>query len=244
MDPTHIRALTFDVFGTLTDWRSSVAREVRVFAEHRGLELDAEAFATAWRAGYGPAMRRVEAGELPRQTVDELHRSILGELVDRFGIGGVGAASLDGLNLAWHRLVPWLDVRPGLERLRGRYLLAPFSNGNVALLEDLSARAGLEWDAILSAETIGHFKPHPEAYRGAARRLGLEPGQMLMVAAHNGDLDGAREQGFRTAFVLRPTEYGPEQATDLQPGPEVDLALGGIEELAEALAPRSGQARI
>ena len=235
MTDRHIRALTFDVFGTLTDWRGSVRREVRSFAQAHGLDLDPEAFADAWRAGYGPAMRRVEEGELPRQTVDSLHRRILDELVERIDVGDLDSVELDELNLAWHRLEPWPDVEPGLQRLRGRYLLAPFSNGNVALLDDLSARAGLVWDLVLSAETLGHFKPHPEAYREAIGRLGLEPGQVMMVAAHNGDLDGARAQGFRTAFVYRPTEYGPRQTTDLEPGSRVDLTVRSIGELADVL---------
>ena len=231
----RVRALTFDVFGTLTDWRGSIVREVGAFAEVHGLELDAEAFALAWRAGYGPAMRRVEEGELPRQTVDSLHRAILDELVERFDVSGVDATALDELNSAWHRLELWPDVRPGLERLRGHFVLAPFSNGNVALLEELSARAGLTWDTVLSAETLGHFKPHPAAYQGAARRLVLDPEQVLMVAAHNRDLDGARAQGFRTAFVQRSTEYGPNQTMDLEPSPGVDVAVSSIGELADAL---------
>lgn len=235
MNLRGIRALTFDVFGTLADWRSSITQEGRDLGARHGLDVDWEAFADAWRAGYGPAMRRIEAGESARQTVDALHRVILDDLLERYHVEGLSETTVEQFNLAWHRLGLWPDVRSGLLRLRGRYLLAPFSNGNVALLEDLSDHGGLEWDAVLSAETLGHFKPHPEAYRAAARQLGLEPGQVMMVAAHNRDLDGARAQGFRTAFVYRAAEYGPEQATDLEPGPGVDLAVRSIGDLAAAL---------
>jgi 2-haloacid dehalogenase len=231
----RIRALTFDVFGTLTDWRESIIREGRALGISLGVDIDWEAFADAWRAGYGPAMRQVEAGELPRQTIDQIHRRILDGLVQRYGVDGFDEATCEHLNLAWHRLELWPDVKPGLERLHGHYLLAPFSNANVSLLSDLSQRSGLKWDALLSAELLGHFKPHPEAYRAALRELGLAPSQVLMVAAHNGDLKGAMGEGYRAAFVYRTIEYGPRQTTDLRPDPEVDLAVRGLDELADAL---------
>jgi 2-haloacid dehalogenase len=234
-DPSEIKALTFDVFGTLTDWRTSIIREGEALGSQRDIDLDWAHFADAWRAGYGPAMRRVEDGELTWQTIDSLHRMILGDLLIEFGVRGLRESDIDDLNRAWHRLLPWPDVREGLERLRHRYVIGPLSNGNVSLLVDLSRRADLRWDCILSAELAGHFKPHPEVYTTAAALLGLAPAQVMMVAAHNADLAAAAEVGFRTAFVYRTTEHGPHQATDLEPDPAVDLVARDLDELSDLL---------
>ena len=230
-----VRALLFDVFGTLTDWRTSVIREARELGAQRGIEADWAGLADAWRAGYGPAMRQVEDGELPWQTIDSLHRMILDDLLPRFGAGDLGDADREDLNRAWHRLDAWPDVRLGLERLRERYVLAPLSNGNVSLLVDVSRRADLRWDCVLSAELYGHFKPHPEVYRAAARTLDLEPERVMMVAAHNVDLAAAAGVGFHTAFVARPTEHGPGQKTDLQPQAGIEISVRGLEQLADRL---------
>ena len=230
-----IRALTFDVFGTATDWRGTIMREGRELGRRWNLDVDWEAFALAWRAGYGPAMDLVRAGELPWSTIDELHRRILDDLLERFSIDGLDEADRDHLNRVWHRLEPWPDVRDGLERLRTRFLVAPLSNGNISLLVDVARRADLRWDLILSAELAGHYKPDPEVYLMAARLLGLRPQEVMMVAAHNVDLLAAAAVGFRTAFVPRPTEYGPGQTSDLEPDPAVDVVAADFLDLAARL---------
>ncbi len=174
-------------------------------------------------------------GELPWTNLDDLHRESLLHLLDAFGIHGLGAEQVERLNRAWHRLDPWPDVLPGLHRLRRRYVLATLSNGHVALMVNMARRAGLPWDAVLGAEVARRYKPQPEAYTVTAELLGLTPAQCLMVAAHNSDLAAARAQGFRTAFVRRPTEHGPGQQSDLAPAGDWDLAVDGLVELADRL---------
>ena len=213
MNILEIKALTFDVFGTVTDWRSTVIREGQDLGKQKGLDIDWVEFADAWRAGYEPSMQRVRSGELPWLNIDALHRMILDELLERFQIGGLSESEKDHLNKVWHRLDPWPDARLGLERLRQRFVVAPLSNGNVALLTNMAKHADLRWDCVLSAELTGHYKPDPEVYQSAAALLGLDPGQVMMVAAHNKDLLAAQTVGFQTAFVYRTTEYGPNQTT-------------------------------
>jgi 2-haloacid dehalogenase len=180
-------------------------------------------------------MNRVRQGDLPWTNIDGLHRLILDELLLRFGIEGLSEAEKDDLNRVWHRLDPWPKAIAGLERLRARYILASLSNGNVALLVNMAKRAGLPWDCVLSSELARHYKPDPEVYRLAARLLGLEPQQVMMVAAHNGDLLAARAVGYRTAFVLRATEYGPGQTTNLEADPRVDVVAADFVDLADQL---------
>jgi 2-haloacid dehalogenase len=209
MDPTSPPgALVFDVFGTCVDWRRGVAREVAAIATAHGVALDAFAFADAWRAMYQPAMEEVRAGRRPWTILDVLHRESLDTLVPRFGLQELDDAARGALNRAWHRLDPWPDVVPGLLRLKRRFIIAPLSNGNVALLTNMAKRAGLPWDLILGAETSGAYKPQPRAYLRAAEMLGLAPSDVMLVAAHNGDLAAARAVGLRTAFVARPAEFG------------------------------------
>jgi 2-haloacid dehalogenase len=227
--------LTFDVFGTVVDWRSTIIREGQALGARKELVVDWEAFADAWRAGYGPSMNRVRQGELPWTNIDGLHRLILDELLARFGIEGLSEAEVDDLNRVWHRLEPWPEAIAGLERLRERYILASLSNGNVALLVNMAKRAGLPWDCVLSSELARHYKPDPEVYRLAARLLGLEPQQVMMVAAHNGDLLAAQAVGYRTAFVLRATEYGPGQTTNLEADPRIDVVAADFSDLADQL---------
>ena len=243
MNLSPIKALTFDVFGTVVDWRSAIVREGRVLGEQKALTVDWEEFADAWRAGYEPCMHRVRTGELPWLNIDALHRMILDELLVRFRIEGLAEAEKDHLNRAWHRLDPWPDARAGLARLRRRFLVAPLSNGNMALLTNMAKRADLRWDCILSAELAHRYKPDPEAYLTAARLLGLRPQQVMMVAAHNADLLAAQAAGFRAAFVYRTAEYGPAQTTDLVPDASVDIVARNFEDLADQLqgsADRSG----
>ena len=204
-DLTTIKALTFDVFGTVVDWRSSIAREVRDSLGRAGLECDWTAFAERWRALYQPAMEAVRSGRRPWTRLDDLHRENLRSVLDEFGLAPRSEAEIEQLNRAWHRLDPWPDAVAGLTRLKRRYILATLSNGNVALMVNLARHAGLPWDAILGAEVARAYKPMPEVYLRTADLLGLSPAECLMVAAHNGDLQAAAACGFRTAFVARPS---------------------------------------
>jgi 2-haloacid dehalogenase len=232
---TEIQALTFDVFGTVVDWRSSVAREAERLLAPKGHALDWGGFADGWRARYAPAMAKVSRGERPFVILDELHRENLVGLLAQREITGLGDAEIDALNLAWRRLDPWPDVLEGLARLKRRFILATLSNGNVRLMVDMARRAGLPWDVILGAEVARAYKPQPQAYDSAARMLGLAPAACLMVAAHPSDLAAAAERGFRSAYVHRPLEYGPDR-TPPRPDPGTfDYQVGSFLELADAL---------
>jgi 2-haloacid dehalogenase len=229
-----VKALTFDVFGTVVDWRSSIIREGQLLGKTNGLTVDWPRFADAWRAGYGPAMNRVRKGEIPWTSLDGLHRGILSDLLVQFGIKGLTETQIDQLNRVWHRLMPWPDSVPGLNRLRCRYVLATLSNGNMSLLVNMAKNVGLPWDCVLSAELARHYKPDAEVYQMAARLLDLPPAQVMMVAAHPEDLQAARKVGFKTAFVARPLERGPDQKP--RPGPaDVDVNASDILDLAEKL---------
>ncbi len=204
-----VRALTFDVFGTVVDWRSSVIAECRLLGKSKGIDRDWERFADSWRGGYAPAMNMVRSGELPWTSIDSLHRMVLERLLIEHGIDGLSESEKDDLNRAWHRLEPWPDSIEGIERIRKRFIAATLSNGNVSLLVDMAKHAGINWDCVLSSELSGHYKPDREVYLTAAGLLGLEPGSMMMVAAHTDDLLAAQALGFKTAFVSRPLEFGP-----------------------------------
>jgi 2-haloacid dehalogenase len=230
-----VRALTFDVFGTVVDWRSSITEEGRAVGRSIGIEADWEAFADAWRSKYQPSMSRVRNGETPWTNLDSLHRASLDELLEELGIGELDEQEKNHLNRAWHRLNPWPDSVAGLTRLKQKYILATLSNGNVALLVDMAKSARLPWDAILGAEVARHYKPQPQSYLTTAELLGLAPHECMMVAAHNGDLVAASALGFRTAFVARPTEYGPNQQTDLQAEHAFDIISESFIDLANQL---------
>ncbi len=238
-DSRTIRALVFDVFGTVVDWRGSLIREAEALARAKGLGFDAAAFADAWRAGYRPAMQRVRSGATGWTSLDVLHREILETLIPRFGLESLDASERVALNRVWHRLDPWPDAVAGLVRLKARTTIATLSNGNVALLLDMAKRAGLPWDTVLSAELFGRYKPDPEVYRGAARLLGVEPGELLMVAAHPSDLRGAARAGLRTALVRRPFEHGPNPERhpppDAEPDDRFDLVADDLSDLAARL---------
>ena len=234
-DTSSVQALTFDVFGTVVDWRSSIIREGEALGRAKGLTVDWARFADSWRGLYQPNLSRVRNGELPWTKLDDLHRMSLDRLLVDFGIAGLADAEIDHLNRAWHRLDPWPDAVPGLQRLRRRFILATCSNGNVALMVNMARRAGLPWDAILGAEPARHYKPQPEAYLITADMLGLRPEQCMMVAAHNGDLAAAAGCGLRTAFVPRPAEHGPGQATDVTPKREWDVIAADFVDLATKL---------
>jgi 2-haloacid dehalogenase len=212
-DSGAIRALVFDVFGTVVDWRGSIIREGQALAA-RGLQVDWPAFAEAWRAGYQPAMQRIRGGAGEWASIDTLHREILDGLLPRFGLDMLTEAERDHLNRVWHRLDPWPDSVRGLRRLKSRFVISTLSNGNVALLVNLARHGRLPWDCVLSAETFRKYKPDPEVYQGAARLLGFEREQVLMVAAHPSDLAAAARAGLRTAYVPRPLERGPGGALE------------------------------
>jgi 2-haloacid dehalogenase len=234
-----VRALLFDVFGTVVDWRSGVAREATPFLRRRGAEsVDPLAFADAWRASYQPAMEQVRSGGRRFTPLDVLHRENLETILPDFGIdpATVPASELNELNLAWHRLDPWPDAVAGLTRLKTSFIIATLSNGNIALMLDMAKRAGLPWDAILGAEVVQAYKPMPEAYLRTADVLAMRPEQICLVAAHNGDLAAARKCGLRTAFIPRPAEHGPNQTTDLRPDQEWDVVAADFGALAEKLA--------
>jgi len=231
-----VKALTFDVFGTVVDWRSSITREGEALASRLGIQnIDWADFASAWRAKYQPAMNRVRSGERPWTKLDDLHRESLEETLAEFKITGLSEAERDNFNRAWHRLDPWPDSVPGLTRLKQKYILVTLSNGNVALMVNMAKRAGLPWDAILGAEVAKYYKPQSECYLTTAALLGLQPEECMMVAAHNKDLKVAGGLGFRAAFVPRPTEHGPGQSTDLSAAQEWDVVAEGFEDLAQRL---------
>lgn len=236
MGQHEIKALTFDVFGTVVDWYSTIVREGQSWGEAKGIQLDWRQFALDWRAGYQPAMARVRKGELPWLTIDQLHRLILEELLVTYGITGLSEAEKVQWNRVWHRLQPWPDAIPGLTRLKARYTIATLSNGNMALLTNMAKYSGLPWDCILSAELAHHYKPDPEVYQMAADLLGLQPSEVLMVAAHQSDLLAAQKVGLKTAFIPRPLEYGPQQSHDLTPDPGFDWVAADFMGLADQLA--------
>ena len=205
----HIRALAFDVFGTVVDWRGSIIREGELLSAAKGLTVDWPAFADAWRAGYLPAMDSTRGAGAAWVDIDALHRRILDGLLPRFGLQGLSGDEVAHLNRVWHRLMPWPDTVAGLNRLKCRFVISTLSNGNVALLVNMAKNAGLPWDCVLSGELIQKYKPDAEVYRMAARLLGLAPSQVMLVAAHPSDLAGAQRAGLKAAYVKRPLEYGP-----------------------------------
>lgn len=230
-----IRALTFDVFGTLVDWRRGVAREAaHILGEGQGVEADWNAFALAWRNRYQPAMERVRSGNRGFVKLDVLHRENLEEVLAAFGLTDLDEAAKAELVLAWHRLDPWPDTVAGMTRLKQRYILASLSNGNVALIVNMARRGGLPWDAVLGAEVSRAYKPMPEAYRSTADLLGLKTAECLMVAAHNSDLEAAAAQGMRTAYIRRPEEMADDGDAPA-PWAGADFAADDLEDLADQL---------
>lgn len=232
-----VDALVFDVFGTVVDWRSGVVRDGRKLGEAKELDVDWAAFADAWREEYQPSLARVRRGEIPWRNLDALHRESLERLLDRFDVDELTDGETEHLNRVWHRLDPWPDAVPGLNRLRSDFLVAPLSNGHVRLLTNMAKRAGIPWDLILSAELSGHYKPDEEAYLTAVDLLDLRPEEVVMVAAHERDLDASREAGLRTAYVHRPSEWGPERTDEIERPDEsaYDVVAEDVVDLAERL---------
>ena len=229
------KALLFDVFGTVVDWRGSIIAEGQAFGRARGLDVDWAAFADGWRAKYQPAMQRVRDGQIGWVKLDDLHRQNLDELLEEMAITSLTRDEIDHWNRVWHRLNAWPDTIEGLTRLKTKFILATLSNGNVALIVNMAKHANLPWDAVLGAEVAGHYKPQPEAYLKTAQILGLAPEECLMVAAHNSDLVAAGACGLGTAFVSRPREYGCGQAADKEAENDYHYVAGDFLDLADQL---------
>ena len=229
------KALVFDVFGTVVDWHGSVAREVRNLAKEKGLRVNAVKFAKAWRAGYRPAMDRVQRGEMPFQKIDVIHRAILEEILAKFKITTLTEEEKAHLNLVWHRLKPWPDTVRGLKRLKSKFIIGTLSNGNTSLLVNMAKFGGLPWDCVFSSDTFNLFKPDPGMYLGAADRLDLKPSEVMMVAAHKGDLRAAAQQGLKTAFVKRPHEHGRNNNPDLASEADFTVNAESFLDLADQL---------
>lgn len=230
-----VDAAVFDVFGTLTDWRSGVADELAGIGGRAGLRADWPAVTDAWRRRYRPVLQRVLGGELPWRPLDALHRLMLDDVLAEHGLDALGEADRDELVRAWHRLRPWPDASPGLELLHdSRVVTATLSNGGVGLLTRLTKQAGLRFDCVLSAELATSYKPDPRVYLMAADLLGVEPRRLLMVACHPDDLEAAAKAGLRTAYIPRPLEWGPD-ADRIDPPAEVDLVADDVIDLARAL---------
>ena len=231
---TSIRAMFFDVFGTLVDWRTGVAREADRALGPLGYTLDWTSFADAWRAEYQPGMEEVRAGRIPFSKLDLLHRRNLERFMPRFGLTDLSESVRHELTLAWHRLDAWPDVPAALKRLQKKFLLAPVSNGNISLMVDLARRNSFPWDAILGAEIAGDYKPKPRVYLAACEAFDLDPAQCMMVAAHSNDLAAAAACGLRTAHVARLGEYGPGTGERVSTVP-VDFAAADLADLAGKL---------
>jgi 2-haloacid dehalogenase len=234
-----VRAVLFDTFGTVVDWRAGIASAVRGFADSHALTLDPEEFADAWRAQYRPSMERVRSGERRYVSLDTLHRENLDTALRSHDVDPdvLPRGELELLADAWHFLPPWPDSVAGIGQVKRGFIVGPLSNGNTALLVDMAKAAGLPWDVILGSDVSQAYKPSPDAYRKPAAMLRLDPGEVMLAAAHNDDLAAARTAGLATAFVARPTEHGPHQARDLMPADNWDLAATSITELAGQLLP-------
>lgn len=230
-----VKALIFDTFGTVVDWRGSLIAELEVFGKARGIRADWTGLVDAWRGNYRPSMDRVRKGERPWTTLDTLHRETLGELVQAFNVQGLSEDDLHHINLGWHRLKPWPDSVPGLTRLKQKFIIAPLSNGNVSLLLEMAKNAGIPWDMIFGSDLFGHFKPDSETYLGACRLLDLAPAHVMMCAAHNSDLQAAQALDLQTGFFPRPTEYGPHQRNDFEADGNWTVIAKDIEDLASQL---------
>jgi len=230
------KAILFDVFGTIVDWRTSLITDLSAWGAAKFPAADWPGLIDAWRGAYVPSMNRVRRGAQPWTNLDGLHRASLRDLAPRFGLPAALPDSDETYMVqGWHRLQPWPDSLPGLSRLHAQFILAPLSNGNVALLVNMARSASLPWDMVFSAEIFRHYKPDPETYLGAAALLDLQPGEVMLAAAHNVDLKAAKSCGLQTAFITRPAEYGPTQRFDLAPDGDWDYAVNSITELADRL---------
>jgi 2-haloacid dehalogenase len=231
----EVQALLYDVFGTVVDWRGSIIDDLSRFGAEKGLRADWAAFADEWRGLYQPGLEEVRSGRRPWTILDTLHRESLDKLIAKFGLAGLSEADKVHMNKVWHRLKPWPDAVAGLTRLKQRYIIGTLSNGNVGLLTRMAKFGGLPWDVVLGAETARAYKPLPQAYLANAALLNLEPGQVMLVAAHNSDLAAAASAGLRTGFVARPMEYGPNQKRDFKAERDWDVVADSFTSLADAM---------
>ena len=230
-----VQILVFDTFGTVVDWRSAVIAEGEKLGREKGLKVDWAAFADAWRGGYGPSMNRVRTGALPWTKLDVLHRMVLDQLLVQFKIEGLSEDEKKHLNRIWHRLHGWPDSAAGLTRLRKRFVIGPLSNGNLSLLTNMAKFAGLPWDCILSTELVRHYKPDKETYLMPGEFFDVQPAAVMMVAAHEADLQAAKALGLRTAFVHRPLEYGPGRTSTMPAAGRFDFLARDLRDLATQL---------
>jgi 2-haloacid dehalogenase len=235
MAANPIKAIVFDIFGTVVDWRSSITADFRAFGRRKAIDIPWEAFVDEWKTAYKPGMEAVRSGDWPWTKVGEIYRSKLDAILAKYGIDTLTEEEKIYLSRAWHRLNPWPDSVAGLVRLKKQYVISTLSNGDVDCLVDMARHAGLPWDLILCAEIFRHYKPDPEVYRGAIELLNLKPHEIMLVAAHNYDLRAARSHGMRTGFVPRPTEHGPDQRTDLTAEEDWDVVADDFLGLADAL---------
>ena len=231
-----IKVLAFDVFGTVVDWRSSVIDEGEQLGKAKRLTIDWAAFADAWRAVYRPSLDRVQRSELPWTKLDVLHRMSLEEILTRFKIENLSDPEKDHFNRVWHRLKPWPDSVAGLQRLKARFVITTLSNGNISLLTNMAKHAGLPWDCILSAENVRHYKPDPETYRLVPDLFDLKPEEVMLVAAHEPDLQSAQQHGLRTGYVHRPFEHGPGKSAPIPPPGKYDFVTKDFLELADQMS--------
>jgi 2-haloacid dehalogenase len=234
-NPFGVKALTFDVFGTVVDWRGSIIREGTQSGQTTGLQVDWAKFADRWRAGYAPSMDKVRRGSLAWMRLDQLHRLILDDLLTEFNVTGLTEEEKNHWNRVWHRLSPWPDAADGITRLKQKFIVSTLSNGNISLLVEGAKFAGLPWDMVLSAELFHHYKPDREVYLGAVDLLGCQPAEVMMVAAHPNDLRASRACGLRTAFVPRPLENGPGKEAASPKVEPWDVTARDFLELADKL---------
>ncbi|NQW20952.1 MAG: haloacid dehalogenase type II [Chloroflexi bacterium] len=235
MSSSQIKALAFDVFGTVVDWRSSISRQAAELGAKHGVDADWDKFADDWRAGYGAGMAKVNSGEDEWKIVDQIHRERLEVILEQYGFPNIDGAELTEFNKAWHRLDGWPDSTAGLTRLKSKYIITSLSNGNIALLTNMAKYANLPWDAVLSAEFAGKYKTHPRAYQRTAELLGLDYDEVMLVAAHTCDLRGAINAGLKATLVTRPDEYGNSKQPDLEPESDFDYFAKDFHELADQL---------
>ena len=233
---SQVKAMTFDVFGTVVDWRSSIAREIKEMGQEKGFTLDWDSFADEWRSGYKPAMDKVRNGELPWTKIDTLHRMILDEILTKHKISNLSEEEKDYLNRAWHRLDPWPDSVEGLTLLKQDHIISSLSNGNVALLVNMAKYGGLPWDTVLSAEIARHYKPDPEAYLSTGEYLGLPIHQVMMVAAHKNDFKSAKSNGMMTGYVPRPKEHGINTVADYEDEDYIDIIADDFIDLSKKMS--------
>jgi 2-haloacid dehalogenase len=233
---SQVKAMTFDVFGTVVDWRRSIAREIQELGQKKGFDLDWNSFADEWRSGYAPSMNKVRNGEMPWTKIDDLHRMILDELLSKHKISILSEEEIDSLNKAWHRLDPWPDSVEGLTLLKRNYIISSLSNGNVALLVNMAKYGGLPWDVVLSAEFSKHYKPDPESYLSTGEYLGIPINQVMMVAAHKNDLKSAKSNGMMTGYVPRAKEHGENAVADYAEEDYIDIMADDFMDLSQKMS--------